>query len=163
MIEERKNNVRIKQLQEILGTEETDLNRLEILNRKHQKKLQKQAQKEEEERRNKIETSLLGADLPKIDIGVSTEPVHNYTIYEEPEEPMETKLNILEKNKYLEKEEELEAKKKELAHFYGSNAFQLMKNLSNKVVKRYIHLGTQDLNENMHFPWIKEYKRFVEK
>lgn len=50
ILEENKNNVRIKQLQEILGTDETDLNRLERLNRKRQKQIKRQMIKEEQER-----------------------------------------------------------------------------------------------------------------
>lgn len=51
----------------------------------------------------------------------------------------------------------------ELKHFYGSNAFQLMKDLSNQVVKKYLPLGQDQPNESLHFPWIKEYNRFVAK
>lgn len=51
LMEENKNNIRIKQLQELLGTEETDLNRLERLNRKRQKQIKREMAQEEQERK----------------------------------------------------------------------------------------------------------------
>jgi hypothetical protein len=74
LIEENKNNVRIKKLQEILGTEETDLNRLERLNMRRQKKIKKMMVDEEIERKKaKVEQMLIEGDMPKINIGVGTE------------------------------------------------------------------------------------------
>jgi hypothetical protein len=62
----------------------------------------------------------------------------------------------------LERQKELEMKRKELKAFFGSNTFQLMKDLSNQVVEQYMHLGEQ-ITEDLHFPWIKEYNRFISK
>lgn len=120
-------------------------------------------EEEDIERQNKVQTSLLNSDQTKVSIGMGTDPIKQVTfddVESEKEYPMEAQLENIEKIKLREKQFELEMKKKELNHFYGSNAFQLMKNLSNQVVKKFIDTGEQ---QQFHFPWIKEYKRFVAK
>jgi len=109
---------------------------------------------------------LIAANLPKISVGISTDTVKapNEEGDEDIEEakPIEQQLKSHEKNKLKEKEIELEMKKEELQHFYGSKAFSLMKNLSNQVVKKYLDEKGKQV-DTPHFPWIKEYKRFMEK
>ena len=108
---------------------------------------------------------LLSPEKPQINVGVETVPVQasveTIAVGEE-DKPIDSQLQTFEKYKLLEKKQELEIKKQELQHFYGSKAFQLMKNLSNHVVDKYLNSKGKKL-ETPHFPWIKEYKRFVEK
>jgi hypothetical protein len=120
-------------------------------------------QEQDIERQNKVQFTLLNVDQSKVSIGISTDPIKQVTFDDVPYEkeyPMDAQLENIEKKELREKEIELEMKKKELNHFYGSNAFQLMKNLSNQVVKKFIDTGE---HQQFHFPWIKEYKRFVSK
>ena len=105
---------------------------------------------------------LIASHLPKISIGLSTDAPEKPKIIE-PDVPVDTKLEMHEKSLLNEKQIELEMKKQELNHFYGSKAFQLMKNLSNQVIKKFIKLGETEYDEEPYFPWIKEYKRFVAK
>lgn len=161
------NQVRIKRLQEYLGTDEADLNRLERLHKRKQKKIRRQMENEEIQRKKeKVEPLLISNESRKINVAVGTNMRNTLPIdeeleeSEEQEESVEKKLEMLHRDKVFEQQEDLRTKKRELKHFYGSNAFKLMKDLSNHVVKKYAHLNN-DSSEIPHFPWIREYNRFM--
>lgn len=110
-------------------------------------------------------TLLANLSLPKIDVGVTTDKTkinHDYKTQEGDGKPIEEQLKAHEEQKLAEKEEELERKKGELLHFFGSETFNQMQDLPNDVIQKYLtKKGIEP--EIPHFPWIKEYKRFIEK
>lgn len=132
--------------------------------RKIKKKLAKE-KKEIEKKRLQAAPIMLNdssSGLPKIDVGVATEQARR-SIMDEVDVSFQTKLEFQEERRNDEALEELELQKRELNHFYGSKAFQLMKNLSNQVVEKYVDIGNKSFVDPPDYPWIKEYKRFVAK
>ncbi|CAI2386501.1 unnamed protein product [Moneuplotes crassus] len=168
MIEEQKKNCRIKKLQKLLGTDETDLNILENMKQelKIKKKMELEQIEENIKKKSAIKPSILGGmSFPKIDVGVTTDQNKENPNHEKDEgdgKPIEEQLKAHEERKLQEKEEELENKKAELLHFFGSETFTQMQNLPNDVIKKYLNQRGIE-TEIPHFPWIKEYKRFIEK
>lgn len=53
----------------------------------------------------------------------------------------------------------LERQKEELNYFYGTRAFQLMKDLNEKQVKTYLDVGDIAYGGSHEFKWIREYRR----
>ena len=53
----------------------------------------------------------------------------------------------------------VERQKEELNYFYGSRAFQLMKDLSQDQVKSYMTVGDVVYDGSYEFKWLREYKR----
>ena len=74
IIEEKKNSVKVKQLQERLGTDETDLAKLERLHKKKLRKIKLERKNEEKEIKLRVEPMLIASHLPKISVGVCTDP-----------------------------------------------------------------------------------------
>lgn len=53
----------------------------------------------------------------------------------------------------------IEKQKEELNYFYGSRAFQLMRDLSENQVKNYLNVGNIVYDGSYEFKWLREYKR----